>query len=216
MGAIRFGVPRNLVLWARDQFGIRTFVESGTNRARTAVWAAGQFPSVVSIEAQRDLYEAASSAYGDRKSLRFLHGDSGELLAKVLAELSEPAILWLDAHWCGAETYGIEAECPLLKELAAVNESRLDHVILIDDARLFLAPPPLPHNFRDWPSLVEIGEYLNRGTVPRYAAVFEDVIVSVSQKHAEPLVDFIRTQRQIQGNKLWRRVARTVLKPFRG
>jgi hypothetical protein len=51
MGVVYPGVPRKLVLWLRDEAATRDFVETGTNRAGTARWAARHFDRVVSIEA---------------------------------------------------------------------------------------------------------------------------------------------------------------------
>lgn len=193
MGNVRFGVPQELVLWARDAFGIRAFVETGTNRAQTSVWASRHFANVVTIEGQESLYRAATAAHGHNANLEFLHGDSRALLGPALSKLAAPALLWLDAHWCGEDTFGPTAECPLLDELDRVNESPRDHVILIDDARLFVAPPPLPHSFEDWPGLLEIGSKLSQGPTPRYAVIFEDVIVAVPLGKRKALVDFVRS-----------------------
>lgn len=192
MGSLRFGVPRELVLWARDTLNIQTFVETGTNRAQTSVWAAEHFVKVVTIEGQESLYRAAVAAHGHLPNLEFLHGDSRALLGPVLEKLNEPALLWLDAHWCGEGTFGPTAECPLLEELERVNRSRPDHVILIDDARLFVAPPPLPHAFEDWPGLLEVASKLNQGPSPRYSAIFEDVIVGLPLDKRRALVDYMR------------------------
>jgi len=193
MGSVRFGVPQELVLWARDTFGINAFVETGTNRAETSVWASKHFERVVTIEGQESLYRAAVAAHGQTKNLEFLHGDSRSLLAPALSKLDRPAILWLDAHWCGEGTFGPTAECPLLEELECANQSHPDHVILIDDARLFVAPPPLPHSFEDWPGLLEVAGKLGQGKTPRYSAIFEDVIVAVPLSRRKALVDFVRS-----------------------
>jgi hypothetical protein len=193
MGSVRFGVPQELVLWARDALNVRTFVETGTNRAQTSVWAARHFSKVVTIEGQESLYRAALAAHGQVANLEFLHGDSRALLGPVLDKLNEPAVLWLDAHWCGEGTFGPTAECPLLEELERVNQSHPEHVILIDDARLFVAPPPLPHAFEDWPGLLEVANKLSQGPTPRYSAIFEDVIVGVPLSKQKALVDFIRS-----------------------
>ena len=151
MGAIQFGVPRSLVVWLRDTAKIRTFVETGTNRAETAVWAAGVFDDVISVEAHEPLYRRAVELYGDRSNLRFLLGDSRKHMTEVARLACLPTMFWLDAHWCGEGTHGAAAECPILDEIIAINsgEGRHQgcpgHVILIDDARLFLQPPPAPH-----------------------------------------------------------------------
>jgi hypothetical protein len=63
----------------------------------------------------------------------------------------------LDAHWSGGDTYGQEDECPILEELKIIFNSPIKNfAILIDDARLFLAPPPLPHILKSWPTIRQI------------------------------------------------------------
>jgi len=65
-------------------------------------------------------------------------------------------LFWLDAHWSGGDTYGENDECPLMDELKIIFQYRKNYVILIDDARLFMAPPPKPHKIENWPSIKEI------------------------------------------------------------
>ena len=51
MGSVRFGVPRDLVLWLRDTFKVKVFVETGTNQAEMSVWASANFERVFTVEA---------------------------------------------------------------------------------------------------------------------------------------------------------------------
>jgi hypothetical protein len=214
MGALRFGVPRDLVLWVRNELGIRVFVETGTNRAETTVWASEHFTKVVTIEGQADLVANARAAHGRRKNITFVHGDSRTALAPILDELKEPAALWLDAHWCGQGTFGPTSECPVMEELAAVNRSDPRHVVLIDDARFFTGPPPPPHKQSDWPDLLQIAGVLSGGPAPRYAVLHEDVIVAVPVEAREKLNSFIlraQTPETPARPSLPRRIARRVL-----
>jgi hypothetical protein len=107
-------------------------------------------------------------------------GNSKEQLAAIVPTLKEPCIFWLDAHWSGGITYGESEECPLLEELQIINDSECDHFILIDDARLFLCPPPNPHRIEQWPTIDAVTSLLNSGR-SRYTVIVEDVIVSVPE-----------------------------------
>jgi hypothetical protein len=191
MGTVRFGAPRDLLLWVRNELGVRVFVETGTNRAETTVWASDHFDRVVTIEGQGELVTAARAKHGARSNIEFLHGDSRTALGPVVDALREPAALWLDAHWCGMGTFGPTSECPVLDELAAVNRSDIEHVVLIDDARFFTGPPPPPHKQSEWPDLMQITRALGEGKAPRYAALHEDVIVAVPLAARDGLNAFI-------------------------
>ena len=218
MGIVRFGAPQRLVLWARDAFGVRSFVETGTNRAGTAVWAADHFDAVWTIEGQQELYEANVRAHGHQANLHMRYGDSRTDLGQILAEVGGPAVVWLDAHWCGGpdETYGIDAQCPVLDEIAAVNRSRPDHVVLIDDARYFTAPPEKPNRIEDWPGLLEVAAALAAGPSPRYAVILDDVIVAVPLGGKARLVEYATRVEEPPplpaAPALWRRAARRVLR----
>lgn len=65
-------------------------------------------------------------------------GDSAIYLEKVLEEVQEPALIWLDAH-AGAQKYARGKEdVPLLKELDIIKNHHIkEHIIAIDDAHLF-------------------------------------------------------------------------------
>ncbi len=209
MGVVRFGIPQQLVLWARDTFGARRFVETGTNRAVTAVWAAEHFAHVITIEGQRELYEANVNAYGHRTNLTFLVGDSRKQLAPALASFDGPAVIWLDAHWCGEGTFGVTTQCPVIEEVAAVNRSHPGHVILIDDARFFTATPNRACRATDWPGFLEVAAALSCGPTPRYAVILEDVIVAVPAAGRDTLNEYVRSANDAASKPvakpLWRR-----------
>ena len=98
--------------------------------------------------------------------------------AKVISQLNSPSIFWLDAHWCGGSTYGVDDECPLLEEISLIIEHAENHIIIIDDARLFLKPPTKLLSSDQWPGLNEIvGLLLKRTNFYTFAC--EDVIVSI-------------------------------------
>jgi hypothetical protein len=194
MGAIRFGVPRELVLWLRDVFKIDVFVETGTNRAETAVWASAHFAHVFTIEANEGLHQRAIETFGDRKNIQFLKGDSRVHIKSLLASLTEPAIFWLDAHWCGEDTFGKTEECPVVGELELLNTSEVNHIVLIDDARLFLAPPPPPHEPNHWPDIATICGLLSTRATSRYVVVHDDVIIAVPDVVKNLFMEFIRRE----------------------
>lgn len=192
MGLFWPGVPEPLALWMRDRFDARTFVETGTHAGGTASWASRHFDSVVSIEAHEGFYKAAREKHGGIANLRLVHGNSRTALAPVLEELKTPAVLWLDAHWSSGGTFGEGSECPLLDELRYVNASTPDHLVLIDDARLFLAPPPPPSRVEEWPDLKAVLQALSPPERPRYVAVYEDVIVGVPLAVREPVIQYLQ------------------------
>ncbi len=213
MGCVRFGAPRELVLWLRNTFDVKTFVETGTNRAETSVWASDEFQNVKTIEAYEPLFRNAVESYGSRRNIEFLLGDSREHIRQLVSSLVNPAIFWLDAHWCGTETFGNGDECPVLGELESLNASAVAHFILIDDARLFLSPPPSPHDANHWPDIATICRALQNHSSNRYVAVHDDVIVAVPGFAKTSIVEFIR-QTTLRVNNASRVAAESKLKTW--
>ena len=107
--------------------------------------------------------------------------------------MSIPAVFWLDAHWSGGETARGATECPVLGEIAAIRAHSPEHAILVDDAALFLAPPPAPHRREDWPDIQILLRCLNTPPPEPYVVVFRDVLIAVPQRVAGALDDFCRS-----------------------
>jgi hypothetical protein len=194
MGNVRFGAPTEFILWLKNAFGHAVFVETGTNQAASAAWAAQHFRHVWTIEGEARFVEAARRKLADKHNIDFILGDSRTCLRPILDDCSQPAIVWLDAHWCGTGTFGDGAECPVLDELREVNESHPDHIVLVDDARLFIAPVPIPHKPEHWPSLKELLPLLTCPSRDRYVVVHEDVVVAVPERHRLVLMEYLRSQ----------------------
>lgn len=179
MGIIRMGPPQELILHLVSQHEEATFVETGTYLGDTALWAASRFARVVTIENSHAIYEKTVSKLKYTKNIEFRFGDSRTQLDTILSGLKSTAVIWLDSHWCGSESYGANDQCPLLDELAVINRSSVAHYLFIDDARLFLSPPPLPNAIDAWPTIDRICHALAQGSYRRYVVVFEDVIIAV-------------------------------------
>lgn len=120
-----------------------------------------------------------------------LKGDTREHLKSIL-EQNDNLLFWLDAHWSGGDTYGEEDECPLIEELEIIFDyPDKNHVILIDDARLFLAPPPYPHEIKNWPLMTNILQTL---PISWEIIEFEDVIYLFPKKINDDFKKFIQAE----------------------
>lgn len=189
MGAIRFGLPEELVIALKKQAGIDEFVETGAFKGDTARWAANHFRNVTTIELPGEWYNEAETKLEAYPRVLIFSGDS-RLLLKMLMPGFDHAIFWLDAHWMGSGPKSEKGECGLLDEIAAINTSPLDHIILCDDARYFENPPPPPHNPKEWPTMWQVTEALDNGA-RRYVIVEEDVIVAVPMAMREWLAGYL-------------------------
>ena len=155
MGLINFGVPEEEIEFLKHIMKLDVFVEGGTYKGGTAKSMGEKFRKIFTIEKSDIMFEIAKENLKDTNNITLLKGDTREHLDSIIGN-NENILFWLDAHWSGGDTYGEEDECPLIEELDIIFKYNKNYVILIDDARLFLAPPPYPHNFNNWQSLTEI------------------------------------------------------------
>jgi hypothetical protein len=176
MGQLQTPPLASFVADLAAKFKIREFVETGTFLGDGCSFAARIFPSVTTIEVNAQYHAAARQRYGSLP-IRFLLGDSAVVLPEVVAQLSGPAMFWLDGH-AGGGHFGPDDDCPLLAELDAIARSPFPHYILVDDARAFLAPPPPPFDAKKWPTIVEVLAAARR-SVPYYCVIIADTLICV-------------------------------------
>jgi len=200
MGLIRNGPPEDLIVKIIGEMRVLSFIETGTSHGDTAYWASNHFDHVYTIEYSKELYELAKAKYGGARNIEFAFGDSRTILPEILNIAPSPAILWLDAHWSGSNSYGEGDECPLMGELAAVECAEKEMIVLIDDARCFLSPPPSPHQIDLWPDISQILLGLKRVPLVDYVAVFDDVIIGVP----EVLKRTVQEHCQDRATQIWR------------
>jgi predicted O-methyltransferase YrrM len=111
-------------------------VETGTYRGDSALLFASVFGQVHTIELSEKYHRLAGERLRGLSHVHCYEGDSGEVLPGLLRRLSEPLLVFLDAHWAGGDTaFGVE-EVPLLRELRSLAQRRQQDIIVIDDVRL--------------------------------------------------------------------------------
>jgi FkbM family methyltransferase len=185
-------MPVDLVEKLRDLAGARAFVETGTRHGVTTKVAASRFRKVYTIEIEPVSYRRSAAELAPLKNVRCILGDSAAEVPGILRELDGPAVFWLDAHWSAGDTGKGSVECPVLEELGAIYAHRPDHVVLIDDARYFLCPPPPPHDSREWPAFTTLNEFLQRQRPAPVVQVVGDVIVAVPAALGEAVDSYRR------------------------
>src|SRR4051794_14695664 len=99
MGLIRSGPPIDLILQLQREFGLKEFVETGTFRGKTAVWASAHFQHVFTIEASKEIFDTMHARAAGHANIEFLFGNSRDVLGQIIPRLSGPAVFWLDGHW---------------------------------------------------------------------------------------------------------------------
>ncbi len=196
MGIVRMGPPEELVLLLKQNLNVSTFVETGTFKGGTAAWASNHFERVITIENSKIYFDEATNSYKHLQNIKFLFGDSRAVLKNVLHKLRDPAIFWLDAHWCSMYSYGSNDQCPIIDEINIIHSSGIKHCIFIDDARLFLSPPPLPNKTGQWPTIDQICSNIQLSCLKSeayYIVIFEDVIMAVPDNTRSLIAEYCQT-----------------------
>jgi len=140
-------IKRRVIHSYLRHYQLRTFVETGTHLGDTlAAVAQDEALRAISIELADGYSAAATRRFANYPNVELHHGDSGQLMPKIVAALKGPALFWLDGHYSGGSTAKGALETPVSDELQAILSSpHGGNIILIDDVRCFDGTHDYPH-----------------------------------------------------------------------
>lgn len=192
VGAINFSIEEGLLELLSSKLPLTGFVETGTFRGDTLAVASRYFPELYSVEMSEGFYRAATERFRGQSGVHLNLGNSPDFLRQNRKDFTSRALLfWLDAHWCCAdETAGSDSQSPLLDELQAIGSLHPFSALLIDDARLYLSPPPEPHRLADWPDFHEVVMALLALSPDHRLMVYNDTIIFYPQVLRSELSDY--------------------------
>lgn len=135
------------------KYNLATLVETGTYLGDMMYAMQPHFEQLYSIELSKLFYSKAVKRFSSNPNIKLLNGDSALKLNEVVLQLKSPALFWLDGHYSGGITAKGDKECPVYEELEWIFKSQLEHVIVIDDARLFIGK-------NDYPTIDELKAFV--------------------------------------------------------
>ena len=136
------------------QFSLNTLIETGTCGGDMLYATRKTFKKIHSIELSKILYKYAKKRLAKYKHISLYQGNSSEVLPKLLTNIRQHCLFWLDAHYSGGNSAKGELLTPIMLELNTIfRNSPFNHVLLIDDAKLFVGK-------NDYPTLKELNDYI--------------------------------------------------------
>lgn len=157
------------------KYDCKYLVETGTFKGDMLEAQKNNFEKLYSIELSTEYWEKAKQRFKNDKHIHLLQGDSGKELPKLTPTLDKPTLFWLDGHYCGSSTALSEIECPIYAEIETIFKNNKNHVMLIDDARLFIGK-------RDYPTIPELTAFVKKLNPNYSVSVEDDIIRVVSEK----------------------------------
>lgn len=152
------------------KFSLSILVETGTYLGDMIDATKKTFNRIVSIELDKNLYEQAKKKFNGFDHISIIHGDSAEMLPKILDDITQPCLFWLDGHYSGGTTRKGELETPIRQELRHILEHPIKgHVVLIDDARCFIGQ-------NDYPTIEELRDLILKEDHDLEFEVKDDII----------------------------------------
>lgn len=149
------------------------FIETGTAFGDTVTAVCELFHHSYTIEVSPVIYKKVAPKLA-KLGITCLLGDSEELLPELLAQLDTSCFFWLDGHWCG-DTHGRgNQDTPVAQELETIFATKIPHVVLVDDARLFGNDPNYPTI--DWVRNIAVNQDI------RYDFAYIDDIMRITPR----------------------------------
>jgi len=151
-------------------------VETGTLHGDMVEAMKDHFEAIYSIEISPEFAKKAQQRFAGNSRIRIIENDSAIALKSLVPELNRPSLFWLDGHYSGGNTGKGEKVTPVLEELSTIFASGLDHVVLIDDARLFGTD-------KDYPTMEELESHVRNLSPDATINIANDCIQIVPGRH---------------------------------
>jgi len=149
---------------------LATFIETGTFTGEMIEAMRPHFQRLISIEMSPEIHDSARRRFAGDPRIEILLGDSAVVLPRVLEQIREPAVFWLDGHFMGGSTARASEDTPVRHELSALLTHPVRrHLVLIDDARLF-------DGTAGYPTISELREWIHRERPGSEMRVEDDII----------------------------------------
>ena len=157
----------------QKQYGCSVLVETGTYLGDMVEVQENNFKRIISIELDQHLYERAKHNFRKKSHITIYQGDSSKILPQIMPTITENALFWLDGHYSEGFTAKGDKETPIYEELEVIfQDSTHDHILLIDDARLFTGQ-------RDYPTIEELSDCIRGQNKDYIIEVKDDIIRAV-------------------------------------
>jgi len=139
------GIKQGVVKEYARTYKCRIFFETGTYLG-DMIWAVkDNFQHIYSVELSKSLHQQAQRCFRNDKHITLINGDSGKILRETLKKIKKPCLFWLDAHYSGGITAIGNKHSPIIEEINTILKHPIkNHVILIDDARMFAGKDGCP------------------------------------------------------------------------
>ncbi len=135
---------------------INILIETGTYYGVCIDVCKDSFSKIISIEIGKKLYENAKKKYSKNNNIELYNGNSYLELNKILKNINERCVFWLDAHYSEGNTEKGELDCYLIEELKSIEKHHIkNHVIIIDNIEC------CEKLIKDYPSISELINQIN-------------------------------------------------------
>lgn len=164
-------VKERTVLDLARKNSIGTLIETGTFLGEMIEAVSGHFRRYVSIELSEQLAKKARKRFQHRENVEIICGDSSVVLPEVIGKLDERAMFFLDGHYSGGITAKSDIETPVIEEIRWILNHKIpDHIVVIDDARLFIGK-------RDYPDINRFKSILHELNPDSRVEIINDCII---------------------------------------
>lgn len=169
------GIKQGVVKEYAKTYNCRLFFETGTYLGDMIQAVKDDFKYIYSVELSEQLYRQAQLRFKNNNNITLLQGDSGKVIREILKQIRESCLFWLDAHYSGGITATGNKHSPIIEEINTIlKHSIKNHVILIDDARMFVGKD-------GYPELSEVKETVAMLRPELKIAVEKDIIRIVKE-----------------------------------
>jgi hypothetical protein len=181
-----YATKRRIILNIANKYNCNNIlVETGTYLGDTVEALRNYFKNIISIELSSELALRAQKRFENYKSVLIVNGDSSKKLYEIISNIKVPIVFWLDGHYSSEfwsnDEYIITAKgekvSPILEELFHIVDHPIkNHVILIDDARLFTG--------EDYPNINVIKKFVQDNMPNHILVIKKDIIRILPQNNS--------------------------------